>query len=78
VTVTAEGVDGLVCWLTLRDEQGRELLRRRMDTHPVSSTSPAQEGASLTLSTRELAAGLYFVTLESPQGSSTQKLVVER
>ena len=62
VTVT---VDGQGCWLTLRDEAGRELLRRQV------------EGRETLLSTRGLAAGLYFVTIESPRGSSTQKLVVE-
>jgi hypothetical protein len=79
VTVTAEGADGYGCWLTLRDEAGRELLRRQMGTYPGSSSHPSQEGtSSLILSTRGLAAGLYFVTLESPKGTSTQKLVVER
>jgi hypothetical protein len=79
VTVTAESADGYGCWLTLRDEAGRELLRRQMGTYPGSSSHPSQEGtSSLTLSTRGLVAGLYFVTLESPKGTSTQKLVVER
>jgi hypothetical protein len=79
VTVTVEGADGYGCWLTLRDEAGRELLRRQMGTYPGSSSHPSQEGtSSLTLSTRGLAAGLNFVTLESPKGTSTQKLVVER
>jgi hypothetical protein len=50
-----------------------------MGTYPGSSSHPSQEGtSSLTLSTRGLVAGLYFVTLESPKGTSTQKLVVER
>ena len=53
------------CTVVLRDEQGRELLRQRM------------EGRELTLSTRGLATGVCLVTVESPRGSSTQKLVVE-
>ncbi len=64
--MTVDGVDGPDCWLTLRDEAGRELLRRQV------------EGRETFLSIRELAAGLYFVTLESPQGAGTRKLVVER
>ena len=66
VTVTLGQAAAPPCMVTLRDEQGRELLRQRME-----------EGTSLTLSTLGLAAGLYFVTLETPQGTSTQKLVVE-
>ena len=53
------------CWLTLRDEAGREVLRSKM------------EGRTHTISTRELQAGVYFVTLDTPQGTCTQKLVVE-
>ena len=68
----------LPCEVVLRDEQGRELLRQRMEAYPGSSSHPSKEGTKVTLSTRGLAAGLYLVTLESPQGSSTQKLVVER
>ena len=66
VTVTVGQDAEPPCTVVLRDEQGRELLRRRM------------EGRTLTLSTRGLAAGVYLVTLESPRGSSTQRLVVER
>ncbi|MBO4599692.1 MAG: T9SS type A sorting domain-containing protein [Bacteroidales bacterium] len=66
VTVTVgEGV-ALPCVLTLRDEAGRELLRHRM------------EERVLNLPTRGLVPGLYLVTVESPQGSTTQRLVVER
>ena len=65
VTVTAGDGAGGTCWLTLRDETGRELLRQKM------------EDGTLTLSTRGLASGLYFVTLDTAQGSGTQKLVVE-
>ena len=51
--------------LVLRDESGKEL--RRLQT----------EGGSLTLSIRDLAAGAYFVTFVTAQGSSTRKLLVE-
>ena len=83
VTVTLGQAAALPCVVTLRDEQGRELLRQRMDTYPGSRQTftgcslPSREGRTLTLSTQGLAAGLYFVTLETPQGTSTQKLVVE-
>ena len=66
VTVTVGSAAASPCVVVLRDGQGRELLRQRM------------EGGEVTLSTRGLPAGLYLTTLESPQGSSTQKLVVER
>ena len=66
VTVTLGSTVTSPCVVVLRDGQGRELLRQRM------------EGGEVTLSTRGLPAGLYLTTLESPQGSSTQKLVVER
>ena len=65
VTVAVGEGMALPCTVVLRDEQGRELLRQRL------------EGREVTLSTRGLPAGVYLVTLESPQGSSTQKLVVE-
>lgn len=65
VTVTLAQAAKRPCVVTLRDEQGRELLRQQM------------EGQTLTLTTQGLEAGLYFVTLESAQGTSTQKLVVE-
>ena len=65
VTVTVgEGV-ALPCVLTLRDEAGRELLRHRM------------EERVLNLPTRGLMPGLYLATVESPQGSTTQRLVVK-
>ena len=66
VTLTLGSTVTSPCVVVLRDGQGRELLRQRM------------EGGEVTLSTRGLPAGLYLTTLESPQGSSTQKLVVER
>ena len=80
VTVAVTAGENAVppCEVVLRDEQGRELLRRRMVVDPGSSSPPTKEGTRLTLSTRGLAAGLYLVTIESPQGSSTQKLLVER
>ena len=65
VSVTVKGMAGATCRLTLRDEAGRELLHRQM------------EGGTLTLSTRGLATGVYFVTIDTPQGTGTQKLVVE-
>ena len=51
--------------LLLRDESGKEL--RRLQT----------DGGQLTLSIRDLAAGAYFVTFETSQGTATRKLVVE-
>ena len=65
VTVMVGEGSELPCMVVLRDEQGRELLRRRM------------EGRELTFPTRGLSAGVYLVTVESPRGSHTQKLVVE-
>lgn len=65
VTVTLSRDAAPPCVVTLRDEQGRTLQRHTM------------EGRTLTLATGRLAAGLYLVTLDTPQGSSTQKLVVE-
>ena len=64
VTVTVDGVAGSGCWLTLNDEAGRELLR-----HWITDRT-------LTISIQGLAAGLYFVTIDTPQGSETQKLII--
>lgn len=64
VTVTVDGVAGSGCWLTLHDETGRELLR-----HWITDRT-------LTISIQGLAAGLYFVTIDTPQGSETQKLII--
>jgi hypothetical protein len=50
--------------LTLRDLAGRELLRTTL-RQPVTPL-PA-----------DLAAGTYLVTLATPQGSTTHRLVVE-
>ena len=64
VTVTVDGVAGSGCWLTLNDEAGRELLRQRITDR------------TLTISIQGLAAGIYFVTIDTPQGSETQKLII--
>ena len=53
------------CTLTLADASGREILRfAHPDTH-------------LQIDLTTLPAGLYLVTLTTPKGSNTQKLVVE-
>ena len=64
VTVTVDGVAGSGCWLTLHNETGRELQR-----HWITDRT-------LTISIQGLAAGLYFVTIDTPQGSETQKLII--
>lgn len=51
--------------LVLRDASGKEL--RRL----------APSAATAEMSLQGLAAGTYFLTLATPQGSSTQKLVIE-
>ena len=66
VTVTVAGVAGSVCWLTLRDEQGRELLRREL----------ACGMQTCVLKVADLPAGIYFVTLTMAEGTSTQKLIL--
>ena len=53
--------------LTLTDAAGRELMRHEL----------APLTASLRLDLSALPAGTYFVTLATPQGSSTQKLILE-
>ena len=53
--------------LTLTDATGRELMRHEL----------APLTASLRLDLSALPAGSYFVTLATPQGSSTQKLILE-
>jgi hypothetical protein len=77
VTVAVGEGMALPCTVVLRDEAGRELLRRRVNTSPPAARYPSKEGTLLTFSTQGLAAGLYLVTLETPKGSSIQKLVVE-
>lgn len=53
--------------LTMTDASGREVLRREL---------PPQTNRQ-TISLTAFPKGVYFVTLTTPQGSSTQKLVVE-
>ncbi|MBQ9864949.1 MAG: T9SS type A sorting domain-containing protein [Bacteroidales bacterium] len=53
--------------LTLTDATGRELMRRELEPHTT--------GLRLDLSA--LPSGTYFVTLATPQGSSTQKLILK-
>ena len=53
--------------LTLTDATGRELMRHEL----------APLTASLRLDLSALPAGTYFVTLATPRGSSTQKLILE-
>ena len=54
--------------LTVADATGREVRRQ--------STAPAAEGTRLRLDLKGLPAGAYFVTLVTPQGSHTEKLVI--
>ena len=55
--------------LTVADATGREVRRQ--------SIAPAAEGTRLRLDLKGLPAGAYFVTVVTPQGSHTEKLVVE-
>ena len=52
--------------LTMVDASGREVLRKEL---PPETTSH-------TISLAEYPKGVYFVTLDTPQGSETQKLVI--
>ena len=54
--------------LTVADATGREVRRQTLP----SST----EGTRLRLDLKGLPAGAYFVTLVTPQGSHTEKLVI--
>ena len=63
--VDGESFEGGV--LTVTDAAGRELMRHEL----------APLTASLRLDLSALPAGTYFVTLATPQGSSTQKLILE-
>lgn len=54
--------------LTVADAAGREVMRKELPPHT----------ASHTISLTEYPKGVYFVTLTTVLGSSTQKLVVER
>ena len=66
VAVTLSGsCDVAHTLLTLRDASGKEL--RRL----------APTAATVEMPLQGLAAGTYFLTLATPQGSSTQKLVIE-
>ena len=53
------------CTLTVSDASGREVLS-------LNIAAPHTR-----INTRDLPKGIYFVTLKTPQGSSTQKLVLE-
>ena len=55
--------------LTVADATGREVRRQTLP--------PATEGIRLRLDLKGLPAGAYFVTVATPQGSHTEKLVVE-
>ena len=57
--------------------QGSELRVRNMAGHEVLNQPVATGTESLTLDLSALPAGTYFVTLATPQGSSTQKLILE-
>ena len=54
--------------LTVADATGREVRRQAI--------APATEGTRLRLDLKGLPAGAYFVTLVTPQGSHTEKLVI--
>ena len=53
--------------LTMLDASGREVLRKEL---PPETTSH-------TISLTEYPKGVYFVTIDTPQGSETQKLVIK-
>ena len=61
--------DGLAaysdCWVTVTDAQGREMLRQQVLSRMT------------TLATDRLATGVYMVTLSTPRGSASQRLVVK-
>ena len=67
VTLTTNRAYASACRVTLRDAAGTEVLSR---------TLPAGSQA-LTLSLAHLPAGSYFVSLHSPEGINTQKLVIQ-
>ena len=62
---TAEGFGGGT--LTVVDAAGREVLRKVL----------ARDTESYTFNVADYPAGTYFVTLSTPEGTSTQRLVVE-
>jgi hypothetical protein len=53
--------------VAVRDEQGREVLRRKL----------AAGTRTLMIDVADYPSGTYFVTLTTAKGTSTQKLVVE-
>ena len=57
--------------------QGSELRVRNMSGHEVLTQPVATGTKNLTLDLSALPAGTYFVTLATPRGSSTQKLILE-
>ena len=67
VTVALASPCGTDCSLSLRDASGHEVLTMTL----------AAGSSSATLPLRHLPAGSYFVTLSTPQGSSTQKLILQ-
>ena len=66
VRVELHGISG-EGWLTVNNATGQELMRRKV--------APREEIVELDVSS--LPAGAYFVTVVTPQGSHTEKLVVE-
>ena len=66
VRVELHGISG-EGWLTVNNATGQELARRKV--------APREEIVELDVSS--LPAGAYFVTVVTPQGSHTEKLVVE-
>lgn len=64
VTVTVEGAGLAAATITVTDLAGKQMLHQ------------AVAGPQFTIPDAQLAPGIYFVTLATPQGTSTQKLVV--
>ena len=64
VVVSCEGATEGV--LVINDASGKEVHLHRM------------RGSSIRIATADWATGVYYVTLTTPQGTGTQKLVVER
>ncbi|MBR5353454.1 MAG: T9SS type A sorting domain-containing protein, partial [Bacteroidales bacterium] len=67
VTVTLAAPCGSGCSLSLLDASG----------HTVLSLPLPAGSSNATLPLRDLPAGPYFVSLSSPQGSSSQKLILQ-
>lgn len=53
------------CWATMTDAQGREVMRKQV----VSQKT--------VIATDNLASGMYLVTLSTPKGSVSQRLLVK-